>query len=231
MAKKNNTKKSHRHWKVPTLKEVKRVLDDYLATQGNSTNDYPALVPWAREYCRGAIIEDLVLDVDESDPSPDEAISTIRLIADVYTFNNEPEWLETQVLGGPQDKEDWFVLDRFDEPRQWANGTLYIKNLWAYAFSQLFMAAGQSSLGFCLAAECGGAITSKDAKEWACAIVDGMNWDFDADDYRIFVTRYSDCLAVGIVNARSTDASHQPDRDGLIWLKPPERKRPTPKEQ
>lgn len=171
---------------------------------------------WIVQYIREAEADGCVIDFgDDTGERPVE--STIRLICDCWSYCGWPDWLMWQRYGGPRGRGPWLIAD-FSKPWRWRNATMALRNPWDFAFSEVFMASDPNDVTFELRTSKGERLSLSEHRWLAAAVLDGMKYDFDDEDFLVIAKRKSRSLIIQLCNPDSLEpGEYVPSKDGVVW--------------
>jgi len=186
-----------------------------------SVDEEPDLRDWADNYCRQAEadgVEPCFLEPEYWDAGTALG-ATVRATCDIGSCGPCDDFLQYQRYGGPKGRGPWYVLEQFEEPLQWVGATIYLRDPWRVAFSRFHMGSGFEDIMFFVRRHGRARFGEKEQVDFAQAVLDGMRYDFDDDEFVLLCRRWGKELVVNICHPLTSfeDDFARPDADGIYW--------------
>jgi hypothetical protein len=174
---------------------------------------------WVEYYIRCAETEGYRLDFSNDSGTDISHEGTIRLVCQLWPFAEWPDWLMWQRYDGPVGRGPWWLACNFEQPVCWFNGRMILRNPWDFAFSDLFMAADEENIAFRLCKPHGQRITDGEHKWLAGAVLDGLRYEYEDDEFILACAKTPKSLTVYIYNPLLVEMkkSDKRSKDGIFW--------------
>jgi hypothetical protein len=180
---------------------------------------------WVDYYIRNAEADGHIVnfceDYSQTDPGHTEAMpeSTIRLVCQAWPVVGWPEWLMWQTYDEPIGRGPWWIACDFENPTSWFGAKMILRDPWDFAFSDLFKASDYDNVSFQLCKPHYKPIADQEHRWLARAILDGMRYDFDDEDFILVCTKKPRSMEVHIYNPGCIEMrkNDKRDEDGIFW--------------
>lgn len=209
-------------FKIDATEIQREAITRHLRRSGcvRSYSEYPPqvdsnakLLRWANRWCQKAEADFELISFDE-DYAPCAAAGTLRAVADIYSFNEWNEFLNWQKYGGPKGA-GFFELKFGANVPAWQEGTVFLKDPWNFAFSNIFLAAERSDVDFSVRRVGTETFREQEQIDFANAVISGMSYDLSDDEFKVVGTKGQDVLGIELAFLPQVDG--EPDEDGIIW--------------
>jgi hypothetical protein len=121
---------------------------------------------------------------------------------------------------GPVGRGPWWIACNFEEPVCWFKGRMILRDPWDFSFSSLFAAGNEMNIGFELWKPQGQQIKAEEHEWLARAVLDGLRYDYEDDEFILACEKTPNSLDVQIYNPSLVEMDDKRDKlgkDGIYW--------------